>query len=148
MKNEVLMFGGGRIFISMKTIVLNRYINKATQHIKNFHGMLKAGVKWNDDEVHDMDRIFSTSWAGDERRHDVGFLIQWVSSEEYVEARLKKYEGNSVKKKLSEVKRWILKRVADNDVLMFEQWGSISSRRSMTVGSMEKAMECSNYEVQ
>ena len=53
----------------------------------------------------------------------------------YFENELKQYEGNSVRNKLPEDRRWMLKRLADDDVLMFEQWGSVSKERNMKEGS-------------
>ena len=56
---------------------------------------------------------------------------RWVSSVLYFENELKKYEGNSARKKLPEERRWMLKRLADDDVLMFEQQGSVSNDQNM-----------------
>ena len=133
MKKEVLVLDVGRIFIPMKATVLDGDLIRAIQYKNNFHRMLEAGIKLNGYEVYSANEIFSTSWARNERQYKMGLVINWILSVVYVKAKLKRHEGGSMTKKQSRVKRWVLKRIADDDMIMFEHWSSASNWRDMKV---------------
>ena len=61
---------------------------------------------------------------------EAGLVVQWESSEVHSESKLKKYEGNSMRKKPIKSMRLIDVRSPDSDTSGYRQWYFISERKT------------------